>query len=37
MGTPDNFLSYNREDAGVAKLFADAFAREGLVINRGDK
>jgi TolB-like protein len=27
---PDIFLSYNREDAAVAKLFADAFAREGL-------
>ena len=27
---PEIFLSYNREDATVAKLFADAFAREGL-------
>jgi TolB-like protein/Tfp pilus assembly protein PilF len=27
---PDIFLSYNREDAAVAKLFADAFAREGF-------
>jgi TolB-like protein/Flp pilus assembly protein TadD len=27
---PDVFLSYNREDAAVAKLFADAFAREGF-------
>jgi TolB-like protein/Flp pilus assembly protein TadD len=30
MGQPDIFLSYNREDAGVAKRFADAFAAEGL-------
>ena len=30
MTTPDIFLSYNREDAAVAKRFADAFAREGL-------
>jgi TolB-like protein len=29
---PDVFLSYNREDAAVAKLFADAFAREGLEV-----
>jgi TolB-like protein/Flp pilus assembly protein TadD len=29
---PDIFLSYNREDAGVAKVFADAFAREGLEV-----
>ncbi len=27
---PDIFLSYNREDAGVAKRFAEAFAAEGL-------
>jgi TIR domain len=27
---PDIFLSYNREDAGVAKRFADALAAEGL-------
>jgi TolB-like protein len=27
---PDVFLSYNREDAGVAKLFADAFVHAGL-------
>ncbi len=27
---PDIFLSYNREDAGVASRFADAFAAEGL-------
>ena len=32
MEAPDIFLSYNREDAGVAKLFADAFAREGLQV-----
>jgi TolB-like protein len=32
MSTPDVFLSYNREDAGVATLFADAFAREGLEV-----
>jgi TolB-like protein len=30
MTTPDIFLSYNREDAGVAKRFAEAFAAEGL-------
>ncbi len=30
MTTPDIFLSYNREDAGVAKRFADAFVAEGL-------
>ncbi len=30
MTTPDIFLSYNREDAGTAKRFADAFAAEGL-------
>ena len=29
---PDIFLSYNREDAVVAKLFADAFACEGLEV-----
>jgi TolB-like protein/tetratricopeptide (TPR) repeat protein len=29
---PDIFLSYTREDAAVAKLFADAFAREGLEV-----
>ncbi len=29
---PEIFLSYNREDATVAKLFADAFAREGLEV-----
>ena len=29
---PEIFLSYNREDASVAKLFADAFAREGLEV-----
>jgi hypothetical protein len=27
---PDVFLSYNREDAAVAKRFADAFVREGF-------
>jgi TolB-like protein len=27
---PDIFLSYNREDAAVAKLYADTFAREGF-------
>ena len=32
MTTPDIFLSYNREDAAVAKRFADAFAREGLSV-----
>ncbi len=30
MASPDIFLSYNREDAAVAKRFADAFAAEGL-------
>jgi TolB-like protein len=30
MTTPDIFLSYNREDQAVAKLYADAFAAEGL-------
>ena len=29
---PEIFLSYNREDAAVAKFFADAFAREGLEV-----
>jgi TolB-like protein len=29
---PDIFLSYNREDAAVAKHYADAFAREGLAV-----
>ena len=29
---PDIFLSYNREDAAVAKAYADAFAREGLEV-----
>ncbi len=28
--SPDIFLSYNREDQAVAKLYADAFAAEGL-------
>ncbi len=32
MTTPDIFLSYNREDAAVAKRFADAFAGEGLSV-----
>ena len=32
MTTPDIFLSYNREDAAVAKRFADAFVREGLSV-----
>ena len=30
MTTPDIFLSYNREDAGVVKRYADAFAAEGV-------
>jgi len=30
--SPDIFLSYNREDAEVAKLFADAFAGEGMEV-----
>jgi len=29
---PDVFLSYNREDQARAKLFADAFEREGLTV-----
>ena len=32
MTTPDIFLSYNREDAAVARTYADAFAREGLSV-----
>ncbi len=32
MTNPDIFLSYNREDAAVAKRFADAFAAEGLEV-----
>ena len=32
MTTPEIFLSYNREDAAVAKRYADAFAREGLSV-----
>jgi hypothetical protein len=28
--TPNIVLSYNREDGAVARLYADAFAREGL-------
>ena len=30
MTAPDIFLSYNREDAGVVKRYADAFAAEGV-------
>jgi len=30
LASPDIFLSYNREDAARAKLFADAFAAEGF-------
>ena len=30
MTTPEIFLSYNREDAATARLYADAFAAEGL-------
>jgi len=30
--SPDIFLSYNREDAEVARLFADAFEREGMEV-----
>ena len=32
MSTPDIFLSYNREDAARAKLFADAFVAEGFAV-----
>jgi TolB-like protein/Tfp pilus assembly protein PilF len=32
MNAPDIFLSYNREDASMAKLFAEAFAHEGLEV-----
>ena len=31
-GLNDIFLSYNREDAAVAKLYADAFSRDGLIV-----
>ena len=30
LSAPDIFLSYNREDQATAKLYADAFAAEGL-------
>ena len=30
MTAPDIFLSYNREDAGVVKRYADAFAAEAV-------
>ena len=32
MSAPDIFLSYNREDAAIAKVYAEAFAREGLEV-----
>jgi adenylate cyclase len=32
MAAPDIFLSYNREDSGRAKLFAEAFAAEGFEV-----
>jgi hypothetical protein len=32
MNAPDIFLSYNREDAGAARFFAEAFAREDLEV-----
>jgi tetratricopeptide (TPR) repeat protein len=32
LSTPDIFLSYNREDAARAKLFADAFMAEGFEV-----
>ena len=32
MTAPGIFLSYNREDAAVARLYADAFAAEGLSV-----
>ena len=32
MTTPDIFLSYNREDAAVAKRYADALAAAGLSV-----
>ena len=32
MSAPDIFLSYTREDADVAKLYADAFAGAGLEV-----
>ncbi len=32
MSTPDIFLSYTREDAAHAKLFADAFVAEGFEV-----
>jgi TolB-like protein/Flp pilus assembly protein TadD len=30
LSTPDIFLSYNREDAAIARAYAEAFVREGL-------
>ena len=32
MSAPDIFLSYNREDAAVAKLYADTFAAAGMEV-----
>jgi hypothetical protein len=32
LSTPDIFLSYNRDDAARAKLFADAFVAEGFEV-----
>lgn len=32
MARPDVFLSYNRQDAALARQFADAFKAEGLVV-----
>jgi TolB-like protein len=32
MTVPDIFLSYNREDQAVARLFAEAFGREGFEV-----
>jgi TolB-like protein len=32
MSAPDIFLSYNREDQVMAKLFADSFAHEGMSV-----
>jgi TolB-like protein len=32
LNAPDIFLSYNREDAAIARAYADAFAREGLEV-----
>ena len=32
VSTPDIFLSYNREDAAIARVFAEAFSEAGLEV-----